>query len=125
MQDGRVLIIGGWTGTFISCNAEPGSYQGQALSGAELYDPATESFTAVGPLNHASYGHAAALRADGTVLVVGGIDLPSRRAGTRYRTRRSIASSFISRARRCSPRPEPCAIHDTHRRPRLCRPAMS
>jgi hypothetical protein len=75
MQDGRVLIIGGWTGTFISCNAEPGSYQGQALSGAELYDPTTGSFTAVGPLNHASYDHAAALRPDGTVLVVGGIDL--------------------------------------------------
>ncbi len=75
LPDGRVLIIGGWSGTFISCNATPGSYQGQAVPGVELYDPATGSFTAVGPLNHASYDHAAALRPDGTVLVVGGIDL--------------------------------------------------
>ena len=75
MPDGRVLIVGGWSGTFISCNAEPGSYQGQAVPGAEVYDPATGSFTAVGSLSHASYDHAAALRPDGTVLVVGGIDL--------------------------------------------------
>ncbi len=75
MPDGRVLIIGGWTGTFISCNAEPGSYQGHAVPGAELYDPATGSFAAVGSLNQASYDHAAALRPDGTVLVVGGTDL--------------------------------------------------
>ncbi len=75
LPDGSVLIAGGWSGTFISCNAEPGSYQGQAIPGAELYDPATGAFTAVGPLQHPRYDHAAAVRPDGTVLVVGGIDL--------------------------------------------------
>lgn len=75
MPDGRVLIIGGWTGTLVICDGEPGSYQGQATAGAELYDPATGTFSAVGALSHASYDHAAALRSDGTVLVVGGVDL--------------------------------------------------
>ena len=75
LADGRVLMIGGWTGTATSGGGLPTSYQGQATATAEIYDPATGSFSPVGALNHPSYDHAAALRSDGTVLVVGGVDL--------------------------------------------------
>ncbi|HEX9474422.1 MAG TPA: kelch repeat-containing protein, partial [Steroidobacteraceae bacterium] len=48
---------------------------------AEVYDPATGSFTAVGSLSPyggsplvEAYAHTASLRADGTVLIAGGFD---------------------------------------------------
>src|SRR5207249_1717332 len=41
---------------------------------AEIYDPASNSWVPVGPLNVARRGHTAALLADGTVLVAGGDD---------------------------------------------------
>jgi Kelch motif. len=44
---------------------------GSALATAELFDPATDSWSATGPLNFARFGAAAVTLADGRVLVVG------------------------------------------------------
>jgi hypothetical protein len=59
LQDGRVLVVGGTSGT-------------GTLATAELYDPAAGTFASTGSLITARQGHSAVLLADGTVLVVGG-----------------------------------------------------
>jgi hypothetical protein len=59
LQDGRVLVVGGTSGT-------------GTLQTAELYDPAAGTFASTGSLITARQGHSAVLLGDGTVLVVGG-----------------------------------------------------
>ena len=60
LTNGQVLIAGG-------------ENSNGALSSAELYDPATDTFTATtGPLGTARYDAAAALLANGSVLIAGG-----------------------------------------------------
>ncbi len=59
LPDGRVLVVGGWNDS-------------GALASAELYDPATGTWTATGGLAAARYDHTATLLPDGRVLVVGG-----------------------------------------------------
>ncbi len=62
LPDGRVLIAGG-------------SYSKndwETLSSAEIYDPATGSFTKTASLNTARMGHEATLLSDGRVLITGG-----------------------------------------------------
>ncbi len=59
LANGKVLIVGG--------RNEKG-----ALAAAELYDPATEAFTATGSLNTARYGHTASLLPNGKVFIAGG-----------------------------------------------------
>jgi len=60
MQDGRVLITGGQGTT-------------GPLASAEIYDPVTNSFTAVAtPMSVARVGHTAVALLDGRVLVAGG-----------------------------------------------------
>jgi hypothetical protein len=61
LADGRVLILGGWSGEFF----EP-------TAAAEIFDPATNSFTAVGRMILPRFEHEAALLADGRVMIVGG-----------------------------------------------------
>lgn len=61
LQDGRVLIAGGytdwmWTGT----------------SQVEIYNPATDTFSPTGSMNFARSQHVAARLADGRVIVAGG-----------------------------------------------------
>ena len=62
LQDGRVLVVGGGN-----------DYTNlKFLSSAEVYDPATGTFSATGRLANARTYHAATLLVDGRVLVTGG-----------------------------------------------------
>ncbi len=79
LANGKVLVAGGQNGT------APGY---TALASAELYDPALGTWTATGALGSARAGHAAALLADGKVLVAGGqtrwIPLPAVYTATAF-----------------------------------------
>jgi Protein kinase domain/Kelch motif/Galactose oxidase, central domain len=64
LKDGRVLVAGGWS-----------SYSNTtwtATRTAEIYDPATGSWTSAAPMQAARGLHTATLLADGRVLAVGG-----------------------------------------------------
>jgi hypothetical protein len=61
LPDGRVLIAGGFT-----------EFPGPGVDSAEIYDPATGTFTPTGAMHDLRGWHTAALLNDGTVLVAGG-----------------------------------------------------
>ena len=62
LADGKVLVAGG-------INLTDGD-----LASAELYDPASGTWTVTGSLANARYGHTGTLLADGKVLVAGGLN---------------------------------------------------
>ncbi len=64
LADGRVLIAGGFSWS-------PGA-EAVPLASAELYNPATRTFSATGPMSVPRAGHTATLLADGRVLIAGG-----------------------------------------------------
>ena len=59
LPSGKVLVAGGYD-------------DGGTLSSAELYDPASGTWTATGSLGTARYDHTATLLPSGKVLVAGG-----------------------------------------------------
>lgn len=61
LLNGKVLIAGGYDGS-------------HAISAAELYDPASGTFTPVSPMTSARNNHTATLLPDGKVLIAGGYD---------------------------------------------------
>ncbi len=65
LANGRVLVAGGM-------GANPPSPAPHRLASAELYDPATNTWSTVGSLAEARAHHTATLLADGKVLVAGG-----------------------------------------------------
>lgn len=64
LNSGKVLVIGG----------ETGGFQGPALSSAELYDPATATFSSTGNMNTARILSTATLLNNGKVLIAFGFD---------------------------------------------------
>lgn len=64
LSDGRVLVTGG--------DAAAWSDSGPYIASAEIYDPRTGSFTATGDMSVGRTHHAAALLANGRVLISGG-----------------------------------------------------
>jgi N-acetylneuraminic acid mutarotase len=63
LPNGLVLVVGG---------IDESNYTSIYLASAELYNPATGTWTNTGSLNLARYGHTATLLPNGTVLVSGG-----------------------------------------------------
>ena len=61
LDDGRVLVTGGWSTGNLS-----------ALASAEIYDPAAGSFTSVGNMSFTRAFHAATILLNGQVLITGG-----------------------------------------------------
>jgi hypothetical protein len=62
LKNGKVLIVGGWTGRY------------DLRGSAEIFDPSTKRFVATGNLAVERAGNTATLLADGRVLVTGGED---------------------------------------------------
>ena len=70
LQDGRVLITGGYGGPPSSPNAVP-------VREVELYDPTTGQFTVLTTLNTARFLHQALRLQNGQVLITGGANFAS------------------------------------------------
>ena len=65
LNDGTVLVAGG-------VHYTTSGDQNGSIADTEIYDPTTEVWSFVGPLNMARSGHTATLLPNGSVLVVGG-----------------------------------------------------
>jgi hypothetical protein len=69
LNNGLVLVVGGtYRGTFVQ----------YGLTSAELYNPATATFSTTGSLNTGRYGHTATLLNNGKVLIAGGTNNSTR-----------------------------------------------
>src|ERR1017187_5599342 len=69
LQDGAVLITGGFSFDFSACDQDGTS---PALSSGEIYDPSNGSFAPTGSMAEVRGGHTATLLTNGKVLIAGG-----------------------------------------------------
>jgi hypothetical protein len=76
LKDGQVLITGGHKGRHAAITI---------YSSAEIYNPASGTFSSTGNLTVRRHKHDASLLADGRVLIVGGSDERDGRGGSAYR----------------------------------------
>jgi hypothetical protein len=77
LPTGRVLVVGGGAGNLLGleCNGVPDCGPlADPLATAEIYDPASESWTQAAPMAHPRYSFSLTLLSDGRVLAVGGVD---------------------------------------------------
>lgn len=65
LRDGRVLIVGG---------RDRFTFPTQTIAIAEIYDPATGTFTEAATMIQPRFAHAATLLSNGQVLIAGGLD---------------------------------------------------
>jgi large repetitive protein len=72
LDDGRVLVVGGYA---VPNPEDPYAQPDQALTSAELYDPATGAWSPTGSMSARRAASQAVLLADGKVLIMGGVNL--------------------------------------------------
>ncbi len=72
LEDGRVLVAGGFSDECPFTSKEVDAYSCVPLSSAEVYDPTSNEWSPIAPMPQARAGAVGALLSDGTVLVVGG-----------------------------------------------------
>lgn len=72
LANGKVLVAGGCCGPMQSSSSYPAGYY-TSLTSAELYDPASGTWSSAGTLTTARYAHSATALNDGTVLIAGGV----------------------------------------------------
>jgi hypothetical protein len=82
MNDGRVLVTGGFGAERLDANQQP---VGEMLKGAWLFDPASNAFSKVADMPENRGWHEAAVLSNGQVIVTGGMD-------------QNVAASLISSA---------------------------
>jgi len=75
LDNGMVLIAGGSNGGITLLDNGMVTVAGGDVASAELYNPATGTFTPAGSLNTARYSHTATLLNNGMVLMAGGLDV--------------------------------------------------
>ncbi len=73
LPDGRVLVTGGLDAVTTTGTLGQLMAIGDAVASTEIYDPATGLWTAGVPMSTPRAAHAALLRSDGKVLLVGGV----------------------------------------------------
>lgn len=95
LGDGRVLIAGGWEGD--------NTFFGSTRT-AEIYDPATQSFSPAGDMPGEAGLHTASVLLNGTVLVVGGDGNTCPGPGTGTATFNTASSTFSAGPNLASPR---------------------
>jgi hypothetical protein len=62
LKDGRVLITGGWSAPTLTA----------PIASCEIFDPKTETFTPIAPMQTARHEHTATLLENGKILIAGG-----------------------------------------------------